>query len=176
VQPRPGTVRRAVLVLATAGAALLAGCGGDVRAVSASLESPPRPAAEDPAGGASPELELPEELPGIEDLPGVEDLPLPDQLPGAADVEQCVELTTAYTEVQVLAFTGDPDGRIAELFDQLEAAAPSDVADDLAVVRSIIEGLGGDAGVLDTTSALLSSEYNTANEAVIGWLTELCGG
>ena len=174
MQRRPGTVRTAALVLALAVAAALTGCGGGARAVSASLESPPRPEADSSAPGGAPEL--PDELPGIEDLPGVEDLPLPDQLPGAADVEQCIDLTTAYTEVQVLAFTGDADGRIPQLFDQLEQAAPADVADDLAVVRSIIEGLGGDAGVLDTTEALLSSEYTAANEAVIGWLTELCGG
>jgi hypothetical protein len=75
----------------------------------------------------------------------------------------------------VLTFSGYPEGRLPSLFDQLDAAAPDDVRDDLAIVRRVTTD-AVDSGLLDTTGALLSEEYTTANEVVIGWLSELCTG
>jgi hypothetical protein len=158
--------RVAAVAIALLGAGLLASCTPDTAEVSASLESPQRPAPEalaPPGGELSPE-------------PTVPSAPTPDELPDAQQFAECVELTTAYTEVQVLAYTGDPEGQLDTHFEQLEAAAPTDVADELATIRSIVEGLGGDPGVIDATQALLSEEYLAANEVVIDWLATACGG
>lgn len=147
--------------------ALASGCGvGGAAAVTASMESPPRPAAESPGEF---EDEFGDLLPPGATLP---DLSLPE---GAEELEECFQLTSAYTEVVVLTFSGDPEGRLPSLFDQLDAAAPDDVRDDLAIVRRVTTD-AVDSGLLDTTGALLSEEYTTANEVVIGWLSELCTG
>lgn len=155
--------RVAAVAIALLGVGLLGSCSPDAAEVRASLESAPRPAPEaslPPGGELSPEPTVPA---------------VPD-LPDAQQFADCVELTTAYTEVQVLAFTGDPEGRLDAQFELLEAAAPVDVADDLATIRSVVEDLGGDAGVIDATGALLSEEYVAANEVVVDWLTTACGG
>jgi hypothetical protein len=158
------------VAVALVGVGALTSCAGDAAEVTASLESAPRPAAE----GQAP---IDEGLGGeLSPEPSAPALPTPDDLPDAEQLADCVELTSAYAEVQVLAFTGDPEGRLDAQFELLEAAAPAEVADALATVRSVIEGLGGDAGVLDATQALLSEEYTTANEAIIDWLTTSCGG
>lgn len=158
--------RVAAVAVALLGVGLLGSCTPDAAEVSASLESAPRPAPEAPEAPAAPGGELSPD-------PTVPALP---DLPDAQQFADCVELTTAYTEVQVLAFTGDPDGRLDAQFELLEAAAPAEVADDLATIRSVVEELGGDAGVIDATGALLSEEYVAANEVVVDWLTTTCGG
>lgn len=162
------SVRTRILVVGlVATAALATGCGlGGAAAVTASMESSPRPAAESPGEF---EDEFGDVLPPGATLP---DLSLPE---GAEELEECFELTSAYTEVVVLTFSGDPEGRMPGLFDQLDAAAPDDVRDDLATVRRITTE-AADSGLLDTTGALLSEEYTEANEVVIGWLSELCTG
>jgi hypothetical protein len=164
-QPRRNP-RVAAVAVALLGVGLLGACTPDAAEVSASLESAPRPApaAPVPPGG---ELSPDQSVPAVPDLP---------DLPDAQQFADCVELTTAYAEVQVLAFTGDPEGRLDAQFELLEGAAPAEVADDLATIRSIIEDLGGDAGVIDATGALLSEEYVAANEVVVDWLTTTCGG
>lgn len=161
-QPRRNP-RVAAVAVALLGVGLLGACTPDAAEVSASLESAPRPApaAPVPPGG---ELSPDPTAPAVPDLPD------------AQQFADCVELTTAYAEVQVLAFTGDPDGRLDAQFELLEGAAPTEVADDLATIRSIVEDLGGDAGVIDATGALLSEEYVAANEVVVDWLTTTCGG
>jgi hypothetical protein len=139
---------------------------GDAAAVSASLESAPRTAAP----------ELPDELqdalpPGV----SIPDVSIPDDVPGAAELQECVDLTAAYAEVIVLALSGDDQGQLPVLFDQLEAAAPEDVQDDLAVVRrTATEAAGG--GLIDATGALLDQEYIDANNAVLDWLATACAG
>lgn len=158
--------RVAAVAVVLLGAGLLASCTPDAAEVSASLESAPRPAPEAPV---TPDGELSPD-PTEPSVPA-----LPD-LPDAQQFADCVELTTAYTEVQVLAFTGDPEGRLDAQFELLEGAAPAEVADDLATIRSVVEDLGGDAGVIDATGALLSEEYVAANEVVVDWLTAACGG
>jgi hypothetical protein len=158
--------RVAAVAVAILGVGLLGSCTPDAAEVSASLESAPRPAREAPVtpdGELSPDPTEPA-VPALPDLPD------------AQQFADCVELTTAYTEVQVLAFTGDPDGRLDAQFELLEGAAPAEVADDLATIRSVVEELGGDAGVIDATGALLSEEYVAANEVVVDWLTTTCGG
>lgn len=163
------SVRSRILavVLVAAAAVAASGCGlGGAAAVTASMESPPRPAAESPGEF---EDEFGDMLPPGATLP---DLSLPE---GAEELEECFQLTSAYTEVVVLTFSGDPEGRLPELFDQLDAAAPDDVRDDLATVRRVTTD-AVDSGLLDTTGALLSEEYTAANEVIIGWLSELCTG
>ncbi len=136
-------------------------CGGDAAAVSASLGSPPRPAPE-----------VTTELPPDVSIP---DITIPEGVPGADDLQQCVDLTEAYAQVAVLALSGDDEGQLPSLFDQLEAAAPADLQDDLAVIRSTtIEAAQG--GLLDATGALLDQEYVDANTAVIDWLSGTCTG
>lgn len=167
------TPRRSVVAAFTAVVALglVAGAcaGGDVAAVSASLESAPRPAA----------TELPEELEGLEDAlpPGMTlpDVSIPEGVPDADELQECVDLTAAYAEVIVLALSGDDQGELPTLFDQLEAAAPDDVLDDLAIVRrTATEAAGG--GLIDATGALLDQEYIDANNAVLDWLAAACAG
>lgn len=167
----PSVRTRILAVALVATAALATGCGlGGAAAVTASMESPPRPDAESP-GEFEDEFgdEFGDVLPPGATLP---DLSLPE---GAEQLEECFQLTSAYTEVVVLTFSGDPEGRLSGLFDQLDAAAPDDVRDDLATVRRVTTE-AVDSGLLDTTGALLSEEYTAANEVVIGWLSELCAG
>lgn len=163
----PSVRTRILAVAIVTTAALATGCGlGGAAAVTASMESPPRPAADSPGEF---EDEFGDVLPPGATLP---DLSLPE---GAEQLEECFQLTSAYTEVVVLTFSGDPEGRLPGLFDQLDAAAPDDVRDDLATVRRVTTE-AVDSGLLDTTGALLSEEYTAANEVVIGWLSELCTG
>lgn len=143
---------------------LATGCGGDAAAVSASMESAPRPAApelpEDPSGGVPPELTIP-------------DLSIPEDLPDSDQMQECATLAEAYAKVVVLALSGDDGGELPALFDQLEAAAPAEVQDDLAVVeRTVTEA--ADSGLLGATGALLDQEYVDANAAILDWLTATC--
>lgn len=162
------SLRRVVAGIAVlAAVALGASCspGADAAAVTRSLESAPRPAAPELPPGGEPAPELPE-VP----LPEV---PLPD--PGTDDLELCVDLTSAYSEVVVLAFSGDDEGKLPDLFAQLEAAAPEDVQDDLAVVREqVIEAT--EEGIFGATGTLLGDEFTEANSVVVEWLAELCSG
>ena len=110
-------------------------------------------------------------------LPGrIEDGELGVGIDGNAIAPGQLEVGNAGPGEQVLAFTGDPEGRLDTQLELLETAAPADVDDDLATIRAVIEGLGGDAGVIDATGALLSDEYVAANEVVVDWLTTTCGG
>ncbi len=130
------------------------------------MQSEPRP----PSSELAPRDPL--DPPSGLDLP---DLTLPEGLPDAESFEECLELTEAYTEAVVLAFTGDTDGRAPELFAQLRAAAPEDVQDDLAVLEELVAE-AAEGGLLDAAGTALSEEFNTANEAVVSWLTTSCSG
>lgn len=164
------TTARRLLAAALSSVALTAaatGCaiGGDAAAVSASLESAPRPSATElpPPGGGEvlpPDLTLP-------------DVSIPESLPGAEELQECVQLTSAYSEVVVLAFSGDDEGKLPGLFDLLDAAAPDDVRDDLAVVRETVTE-ASQGGLIDATGALLDEDFTEANTVVVEWLAEYC--
>jgi hypothetical protein len=160
--------RRVAVALWVLACAALAGCGGADR-VSASLESPPRPPAPEPGGGEGPSGALPDELPGLEDLE------LPDVLVDDEAFQRCLDLTEAYTEVVVLIYTGDPEGSSAALFDRLREQAPSDVVDDLDVLEELVRS-AGDGGLLDAAGRVLNEDFDTANSAVVDWITQVCSG
>ena len=96
-------------------------------------------------------------------------------VPDPETLRECAELAAAYSEIIALAYGGDPDGRLEELFGRLERVAPQEVQDDLAVVRATVTDVTGD-GILDTTEALLSQEFTAANETVVSWLSANCTG
>jgi hypothetical protein len=159
-----GAPRRRIVVAALGLVAIgpiASGCGGDAAAVSASLGSPPRPAPEVTT-------ELPPEL-------SIPDVSIPDGIPGADELQQCVDLTEAYSEAVVLAFSGDEDGRLPSLFDQLAAAAPADVRDDLATLEQLATE-AAEGGLLDATGTVLGDEFNEANTVVVDWLAAFCSG
>jgi len=180
---RVATALCMVFVVAVGGGSLTS-CGvAGVAEVSASMDSAPRPELRseltDPEF-TDPELTDPElpgpdlSDPGLEDLLPPElldpDVALPD-LDGAS--QQCVELSSAYSTTIVLAFAGDPDGELPALFDQLDAAAPADVREDLDVVRRVVIE-AADGGLIDATGALISEEFTDANATVVDWLASLC--
>lgn len=172
-------LRRRSLAAAVAvllGSLVLASCGaGGAAAVSQSLESDPRPtpelAPEPQPGGPGPE-----DLPGLDDLPEdledlVPDLSVPELDTGA--VGECLDLTSAMTEVMVLPFTGDPEGRLPGLLDELEAGLPADLQDELDVVRSTVEDVSGDS-LLEVSGAMLSQDFVDASGAILEWTTSRC--
>jgi hypothetical protein len=165
------------VVAAIAATGLATSCGaGGASAVSQSLESGPRPSSEltpEPAPGTPP---------GTEDLPGLDDLPedLEDLVPDLSvpefdteGLERCLDVASALTEINVLAFTGDPDGRLPGLFEQLEADLPDELQDELGVVRSTVEEATG-ASIFEVTDLLLSSEFTDATGAIYEWVGTSC--
>lgn len=161
-----GSSRRRIVTAALGLAALAvvaSGCGGDAAAVSASLDSGPRPAPRSELG--SPDESIP-------DL-SIPDVSIPEGIPGAEELQACADLTSAYTEAMVLAFTGDEQGKLPTLFDQLDAAAPEDVRDDLEVLRRLATE-AADGGLLDATGTVLGEDFNDANTVVIDWLASSC--
>ena len=75
----------------------------------------------------------------------------------------------------MLAFSGDDEGKLPGLFDLLDAAAPDDVRDDLAVVRETVTE-ASQGGLIDATGALLDEDFTEANTVVVEWLAEYCNG
>ena len=173
---RPTYRVAAVAVAFLAILALAGGCAAGGAAASASLESPPRPASElapDP-GELAPEDDLEDLLPEMPDL-SIPDLTVPEiDLPELGEeFDRCMDLFVAYSDLVVLAFSGDPDGRLPGLFDELAAALPDDLQDELAIVRSAIDEAAS-GGVLDAAGALISDEFIAANEAILNWLSTEC--
>jgi hypothetical protein len=167
-----------VTVAAVCGASL-SSCGVAPGAeVSVSMDSEPRP--EPRSELTDPEMSDPG-MPGPDlSEPGLEDLLPPELLdpdgtvPGLEGAsQQCIELSSAYSTTIVLAFAGDPDGELPGLFDQLEAAAPTAVREDLEVVRRIVTE-ASEGGLIDATGALISDEFVDANASVVDWLASLC--
>lgn len=176
--PTTRSTRRAV----TVGVAFLAvlvlsgGCATGGVAATASLQSAPRPAGElAPAPGElTPGDDLEDLLPEMPDL-SIPDMTVPEiDLPGLGEgFDRCMDLFMAYSDLVVLAFSGDPDGRLPGLFDELAAEIPADLQDELAIVRAAIdEAASGD--VLDAAGALIGEEFIAANQAIIDWLSTEC--
>ncbi|MFN7149003.1 MAG: hypothetical protein ACK4V6_05940, partial [Microthrixaceae bacterium] len=144
---------------------LSGGCATGGSAASASLQSPPRPASElapDP-GELAPGDDLEDLLPEMPDL-SIPDMTVPDiDLPGLGEgFDRCMDLFMAYSDLVVLAFSGDPDGRLPGLFDELAAELPDDLQDDLSIVRAAIDEAAS-GGVLDAAGALIGEEFIAAN-------------
>jgi hypothetical protein len=146
---------------------LLAGCTpGGAPAVSASRTSLERPD-EIPPGELDGGGELDDLLP-----PGaLPELPLPGD---GAEFQECLEVATLYTEIIALTTSGDPDGELPARFDELAAAVPEDLRDDVATIRDVSLDVVAN-GVFDNAGALLGSEYLDAQGAILSWLSEQCG-
>lgn len=155
---------------------LSAGCASGSAAATASLQSPPRPASE-----LAPTPDQPGPGDDLEDLlPEMPDLSIPEMtvpeiaLPELGDgFDRCMDLFMAYSELVVLAFSGDPEGQLPAVFDELAAAIPDDLQDELAIVRAAIDEAAS-GGVLDAAGALIGEEFITANEAILDWLSTEC--
>jgi hypothetical protein len=150
------------------------GCATGGAAATASLESPPRPSGELAPDAPTPGDDLEDLLPEMPDL-SIPDMTVPElDVPGLGEqFDRCMELFMAYSELVVLAFSGDPEGQLPGLFDELEAAVPDDLQDELAIVRAAVEEAAA-GGVLDAAGALIGEEFVTANEAIINWLSTEC--
>lgn len=146
---------------------LLAGCTpGGAAAVSASRTSLERPD-EIPPGELDGGGELDDLLP-----PGaLPELPLPGD---GAEFQACLEVSALYTEIIALTTSGDPDGELPARFDELAAAVPEDLRDDVATIREVSLDVVAN-GVFDNAGALLSSDYLDAHGAIVSWLGEQCG-
>jgi hypothetical protein len=174
--PRTRSPRRvAMLALSLLAMVLWAGgCATGGAAATASLESPPRPSGELAPGEPDPGDDLEDLLPDMPEL-SIPDMTVPEiDVPGLGEeFDRCMDLFMAYSDLVVLAFSGDPDGRLPALFDELEAAVPEDLQDELAIVRSAVEEAAA-GGVLDAAGALIGEEFVAANEAIINWLSTEC--
>lgn len=164
--PSSGRAGVAAVILAAVVVAL-SSCTSDLDPVASSTRSDPRPTTTVPG---FPPSSLPQDT-----IPQDPFATTTTVVPDPETLRECAELAAAYSEIIALAYAGDPDGRLDELFDRLEAVAPQDLQDDLTVVRETVTDAAGD-GILDTTGALLSEEFTTANEAVVTWLSASCTG
>ncbi len=177
--------RTAIAVAAFAVVALGAtGCSSSPDQVTASMVSPPRPEVpselapldpggpSDPSDPADPFGELPE---GFEDFgSGIDDMF--EQFESELGVAgECLELLMKYAELMASSFGALPgsNGRDA-VVDELRAALPENLHDDLQVVADALESLEHD-GFAGAT-ALADPAFLEANDAIVAWLQSSCDG
>lgn len=161
-----------VAAVCTAIVVTLSACTNDLDPAASSTRSDPRPTTTVPG---FPPGSLPQDTIPPDTIPQDPFATTTTLVPDPETLRECAELAAAYSEIIALAYAGDPDGRLDELFDRLEGVAPQDLQDDLTIVRETVTDAAGD-GILDTTGALLSEEFTAANEALVTWLSANCTG
>ncbi|MDQ2677360.1 MAG: hypothetical protein M3Y51_01350 [Actinomycetota bacterium] len=181
--------RTAVAVVAFAVVALAAtGCSSSPEQVTASMTSPPRPAAselapEDPAAPSVPgdptdptdEFELPEEFSeGLDDFgSGIDDML--EQFESELGVAgECLDLLMKYAELMASAFGMMPGSSSREsVVAELRAALPADLHDELQVISDALASV--ESGGISGMGALADEEFTAANDAIVDWLETSCG-
>lgn len=118
--------------------------------------------------------ELPDisEIPGFSELP---DLPAMPELPDLGGSGECTGAMTAFTELTILGVMPGGESRVDELADQLRAALPSGLQDDLETVVAMIEEASA-AGLLAGADLLMSEEFASASSPIFDWIAQGCPG
>ena len=163
--------RTAIAAVALAVVALGAtGCSSSPEQVTASMTSPPRPEAPSELAPEDPFGELPD---GFEDFGGSID-DMFEQFESALGVGgECLDLLMTYSELLASAFGGLPGAPDrASAVDELRAALPPDLHDELQVISDGIETMERDGfGGIGT---LADPAFLEANDAIMSWLQTSC--